>query len=553
MNKEMEVKSPLELLWQWEQTKPNDVYLSQPKDGRWIDYTWQQVAKEVRAMAGVLQSYGFEPGSRIASLSKNDAYWIISDLAIMAAGYVSVPMYPNLNEKTVKQILEHSEAKAIFVGKLDAAPWKEMQPGIPENITKISTPLWGPADYDNWNDLTAKHKPIEGSPVQPINDLASIIYTSGTTGMPKGVMHKYFNFAFAGTHAVDNIDVIEGGKFFSYLPLCHIAERLLVEIGSIYSGGKVYFAESLDTFGDNLAHAQPHTFLAVPRIWDKFQQKIWAKMPQKKLNRFLKIPILNGIVKKKIRNSLGLTEATNVFSGAAPIPVSLVEWFKTIDINIQEAYAMTENCCYSHVTRSNNIKIGSVGQPLKYVDVKISEEGEILVKHDALMDGYYKEPEKTAETLVDGYLRTGDQGRIDNDGFLYITGRVKDLFKTDKGKYIAPAPIELSICGNPYVEQCVLIGNGIPMPIALLTLSEEGLALDNTTVEKSLADTRTELNPKLDHHEHVQTFVVLKEPFTVENGLLTPTLKIKRNLVEKKYMDNFKGWYKEEDGVVFQN
>jgi len=553
MQKEMDVKSPLEMLWQWEQTKPNEVYLSQPKDGKWIDYTWKQVANEVRAMAGVLQSYGFEPGSRIASLSKNDAYWIISDLAIMAAGYVSVPMYPNLNEKTVTQILTHSEAKAIFVGKLDTDPWKEMKSGIPDHIIKISTPLWGPTDYTNWNDLTAKHKPIDGSPVYPINNLASIIYTSGTTGKPKGVMHKYFNFAFAGTHAVNNISVIEGGKFFSYLPLCHIAERLLVEIGSLYSGGKVFFAENLDTFADNLSHAQPNTFLAVPRIWDKFQQKIRAKMPQKKLNRLLKIPIISGIVKKKIKNSLGLTEATNIFSGAAPIPASLLDWFKSIGINIQEAYAMTENCCYSHVNRFDSIKIGSVGQPLNHVDVKISEEGEILIKHVALMDGYYKEPDKTAETFVDGYLRTGDQGRIDSEDFLYITGRVKDLFKTDKGKYIAPAPIELSVCGNPYVEQCVLIGNGIPMPIALITLTEEGLAVGNSTVENSLADTRTQLNPTLDHHEHIEAFVVLKEPFTIENGLLTPTLKIKRNEVEKKYMDNFKAWYKQKSPVIFQN
>jgi len=553
MGKELQVKTPLEMLWHWEKTKPESIYLSQPKDGGWINYSWKKVAEEVRKMAGVLNGMGFGEGDKIASLSKNDAYWIMTDLAIMAAGCISVPMYPNLNEKTVAQILEHSEAKAIFIGKLDEQPWADMEPGIPDNIAKISTPLWGPAKYDNWNDLTAKYDPITTSPTRSNDELASIIYTSGTTGMPKGVMHNFLNFSFAGTHAVADVGINEGSKFFSYLPLCHIAERLLVEIGSIYTGGKIFFAETLESFPANLAHASPDIFLAVPRIWDKFQQKILLKMPQKKMDTFLKIPILKNIVKKKIRAGLGLTEATQIFSGAAPISTSLLEWFSKLDINIQEAYAMTENCCYSHASRNNAIRIGSVGQALKYVDVKISDEGEILIKHAALMNGYYKEPEMTEETFEDGYLKTGDQGRIDNDGFLFITGRVKDLFKTDKGKYIAPAPIELAMSADPNIEQATLIGMGIPQPIALICLSEEGLAADKDEVTKSLEETRKRINPTLDHHEQVSAYVVLKEPFTVENSMLTPTLKVKRNSVEKKYMEHFKSWYEENAAVVWES
>ncbi len=427
-----------------------------------------------------------------------------------------------------------------------------MRPGIPDDIIKISTQLWGPDEFDKWDTLTSKHDPITDSPTRSNDELASIIYTSGTTGMPKGVMHNFLNFGFAATHALSDITVTEGSKFFSYLPLCHIAERLLVEMGSIYAGGKVYFAETLESFPDNLKHASPNTFLAVPRIWDKFQQKILQKMPQKKLNTFLKIPFLKNVVKKKLKEGLGLTEATNVFSGAAPISKSLLEWYASVGINIQEAYAMTENCCYSHASRSNKIKIGAVGQPLKYVDVKISDEGEILIKHAGLMNGYYKEPEMTKDTFEDGYLKTGDQGRVDSDGFLYITGRVKDLFKTDKGKYIAPAPIELAIEGNPHVEKATLIGNGVPMPIALICLSEEGLAADKETVTKSLATTRETLNPTLDHHEHVHTYIVLKEPFTVENGMLTPTLKVKRGVVEKKYIEWFKKWYDMEGRIIWE-
>jgi len=553
MGKELQVKTPLEMLWHWEKTKPDSIYLSQPKDGGWIDYSWKKVAEEVRKMAGVLNALGLGEGDKVASLSKNDAYWIMTDLAIMAAGCISVPMYPNLNESTVAQILEHSEAKAIFIGKLDDQPWADMEPGIPNDIIKISTPLWGPTKFDGWNDLTAKHDAIATSPSRSNDELASIIYTSGTTGMPKGVMHNFLNFSFAATHALSDIRINEGSKFFSYLPLCHIAERLLVEMGSIYSGGKVYFAETLESFPDNLSHASPNVFLAVPRIWDKFQQKILAKMPQKKMDTFLKIPILKNVVKKKIRGGLGLTEANQVFSGAAPISKSLLEWFAKLDIDIQEAYAMTENCCYSHASRNDAIKIGSVGQPLKYCDVKISDEGEILIKHAALMNGYYKEPAMTEESFVDGYLKTGDQGRVDSEGFLYITGRVKDLFKTDKGKYIAPAPIELAISADPNVEQATLIGMGIPQPIALICLSEEGLAANKDDVTKSLTDTLNRINPTLDHHEQVSNYVVLKEPFTVENSMLTPTLKVKRNSVEKKYVNYFKDWYSTEGKVVWES
>jgi len=530
---EMEIKNPLDMLWHWENVKPNSVFLSQPKDGKWINYTWKDVANEVRRMAGALKAQELEAGTRIATISKNDAYWIISDLAIMAAGHVSVPLYPNLKEETINQILSHSGAKYLFVGKLDN--WDAMKGGIPSDIKMINTPLWGPKgdDYKNWDDFCNAHNPIAENTKRANHELASIIYTSGTTGMAKGVMHTFLNFGYASHNALKDINVKEGTKFFSYLPLCHIAERLLVQMGGIVSGGTIYFAESLDTFQSNLQHAKP-------------------KMPQAKLDRLLRIPIVKNLVKKRIIAGLGLSEAEFIFSGAAPIAKSLINWFGTVGVDIQEAYAMTENCCYSHVTRKNNIKVGSVGQPLRYVDVKIGDGDEILIKHDALMTGYYRDEQKTMETIVDGYLRTGDQGRIDEDGFLYITGRVKDLFKTDKGKYIAPAPIELKISGNPLIEQVILIGTGVPMPIALVALSEEGLKASKEAVSSSLEETRTTINPTLDHHENIDTFIVLKEPFTVENGLLTPTMKVKRNQVERKYLDNLKNWYDADSSVVWE-
>lgn len=545
------LKSPLEMLYHWESTKPNDIYMSQPKDGKWIDYSWKRVGDEVRRMAAYIKSLGYPPGSKIASVSKNEAYWIMTDLAIMMAGHVFVPLYPNLNEKTVKLILEHSEAKMLIVGKLDH--WEGMKNGVPADVHMIRTPLWGPEPFESWDDIIKKHEPLTENVVRDPQELASIIYTSGTTGMPKGVMHKMNNFSYAASNALKDIDAKEGSKFFSYLPLSHIAERLLVEMGSLYTGGKVFFAESLDTFAANLGHAKPNIFLAVPRIWDKFQQGILSKQPQKKLDLLLKIPIINGIVKKKVRDGLGLTDANLIFSGAAPISKSLVNWFEKLGINIQEAYAMTENCCYSHASRRDAIKVGTVGQPLSNVDVKISDEGEILIKHEALMDGYYKEPKLSDEAFIDGYLRTGDQGEVDAKGFLKITGRVKDLFKTDKGKYIAPAPIELAISANPYVEQVVLIGMGVPQPIAMIALTEEGKKTDKAVVTESLEETRKEVNPTLDKHENVSTYIVAKDEWSVENGMLTPTMKIKRNSVEKKYLDYFKDWSDNAASIVWES
>jgi long-chain acyl-CoA synthetase len=342
-------------------------------------------------------------------------------------------------------------------------------------------------------------------------------------------------------------------RFFSYLPLSHIAERLLVQMGSIYTGGSVNFAESLDTFAANLAESRPTVFLGVPRIWAKFQQGILTKMPQKKLDLFLKIPILNGIVKKKIKTGLGLIDAQNTLTGAAPCPAALMEWFKKLDINIQEAYAMTENCCYSHVTLNHEIKIGYVGKALPRCQVKLSEQKEVLIKHEALMDGYYKEPQMTADTIKDGWLHTGDEGYIDEEGYLKITGRVKDLFKTSKGKYVAPNPIEMKISANADIDQVCLVGDGLPQPIALVVLSEQGLKKTRDDLRLSLEKTLSDLNPTLDQHEQVEKAVIMKEAWTVENELLTPTLKIKRNPVEKLKKGHYETWYAAKGMVVWES
>ena len=535
----MKYLSPLEMLYKWEQEKANEIYLSQPIDGVWHNWTWAEVGQEVRKMAAYLKSLDLPANSKIGLLSKNCAHWIMTDFAIMMAGHTSVPLYPNLNAETVGKILKHSESKLLFVGKLDN--FEVMKPGISADMPCITYPFYS-EDYPKWDDLTKDVQPLNENIVRDPHELATIIYTSGTTGDPKGVMHKFYNFSFATTNAVNALP-LKDESFFSYLPLCHIAERLLVMMGSLYAGGKVSFAESLDTFAANLSEASPTVFLGVPRIWTKFQQGILAKLPQKKLNVLLSIPIISTLIKKKIQKGLGLSKARNIFTGAAPTPVALIKWFARLGINIQEAYAMTENTCYSHVSYSDKIRIGSVGQALPLCDVKLSVQNEILIKHDALMDGYYKDEEETNKTIIDGWLHTGDEGVIDAEGFLKITGRVKDLFKTSKGKYVAPSPIEMKLSANKNIEQVCVVGTELPQPIAIIVLSERGKGKIEADLIASLETTLEVVNPKLDSHEKIHNIIVVKEDWTVENKLLTPTMKIKRNAIEKLYKENYLSWY----------
>jgi long-subunit acyl-CoA synthetase (AMP-forming) len=538
----MNYLSPLEMLYKWEQERKNEIYLSQPINGVWHNWTWKEVGLEVRKMAAYLQSLNLPKQSKVGVLSKNCAHWIMSDLAIMMSGHTSVPLYPNLSSDTLNKILIHSETKVLFVGKLDN--FLAMQPGIPTDMPCITYPFYS-EDYPKWDDLTKDISPLTDNVIREEMELATIIYTSGTTGDPKGVMHKFYNFSFATVNAVKALPLKEE-SFFSYLPLCHIAERLLVMMGSLYTGGKVSFAESLDTFAANLSEASPSVFLGVPRIWTKFQQGILGKLPQKKLNVLLSIPIISTLIKKKIQKGLGLSKARNIFTGAAPTPASTIKWFEKLGVKIQEAYAMTENTCYSHVSFKSKIKIGSVGQALPFCDVKLSDQKEILIKHDALMDGYYKDEEETNKTIIDGWLHTGDEGEIDENGFLTITGRVKDIFKTSKGKYVAPSPIEMKLSANKNLEQICVVGDSIPQPIVLVVLSERGKAKTKEDLIASLTKTMEVVNPKLDKHEKLHNIVVVAEDWTIENKLLTPTMKIKRNAIEKIYKSNYASWYEGE-------
>jgi long-chain acyl-CoA synthetase len=546
--------SPIAQFLKWERETPNNIFFRQPIAGTWKTWTFQQAGEEIRKIAAGLQSLNLPPKSNIAIISKNCAHWIMADLAIFMTGHISVPLYSNCSAASIKQILEHSESKVIFVGKLD--DYENQKKGIPESIQKISVGLFGIKEGLVWEDIVAQQKPLSDFAERGEDELLTIMYTSGTTGTPKGVMFHSRAFDHTTKILIKYLNAWERlpnpPRLFSYLPLCHIAERNLTEMLACYSGATVSFVESLDTFGKDLATVQPDLFFGVPRIWAKFQEKILEKMSQKKLDLYLKIPILNTIVKNKIKKALGLSKAGLKGTAAAPIPVSLLEWFDKLDITLREIYGMTENCALSH-SNQKEIRFGTVGNAMESVEVKLSEEKEILTRSVALMMGYYKEPEMTAQVMTaDGYLRTGDQGYIDADGFMTITGRVKDLFKTDKGKYISPAPIEMKLMKNNDIEQVCVVGMGIPQPIALVLLSPNGKAKPKDEVAKSLAASMNEVNPTVEHYEALKKMVIMKDEWTINNGLMTPTMKVKRNEVEKLKVPHYPKWYSMEGAVVWE-
>ena len=471
----------------------------------------------------------------------------MSDIAIMMTGHVSVPIYPTLNGDTVKIILNHSESKVIIVGKV--ANYENIKSAVAD-IPKISVNLYGINDGDSWEDLVNTNVPLQEFSIPKKEDLITIIYTSGTTGNPKGVMHTVGNFIESSTVLVSVIDVPKNPRSFSYLPLAHIAERIGA-MNSLFMGASISFFHSLETFASDLEKTQPHIFFAVPRIWCKFQEKVLESIPQKKLDFLLKIPIINGILKNKLKQKLGLKEAVYILSGAAPLAKSLILWFETIGITIHQAYGMTEDSVISHFNLVGKNKPGTVGKALPGVQIKLSEEGEICIKNNCLMKGYFKAPEITAAVFdKEGYFLTGDIGEYDDEGYLTITGRVKDQFKTDKGKYISPAPIELEISKNENIEQICIVGSGIPQPIALVTLSEIGKANTKEKVGKSLTNSIRQMNPILEKHEKIEKVVIIKQDWTVENGFLTPTLKLKRNIIEKDLKPHYINWFSCKEKVV---
>lgn len=390
-----------------------------------------------------------------------------------------------------------------------------------------------------------------------MKDVWSIIFTSGTTGAPKGVVINYKAIEESKWSVLElnptKTDLDGDNRYFSYLPLNHIAERLVVEYNCFRFGGAIYFTESMSSFTQNLVDTKPTIFFAVPRILSKFQQSILLKLPQSELEIALSDSEQSEIVKKKLQAALGLDKTRALISGAAPLSESLKEWYSSIGLPITNGYGMTENCAITTILLPEEKKPESVGKAQPRVEIKIdSETGEILMRGPFLMSGYYKRPDLTDGAIVEGWLRTGDQGRLDEDGNLFIIGRVKDTFKTAKGKFIAPAKIEIRFAKSEALDQICLVGLGCPQPLLLVNLSEVGKAKEKQILEIELTNLLDDINADLLNHEKVSTLIINNKIWSVENGLLTPTLKIKRNAIYHYYRDNLNHWHENNKQIIWE-
>jgi len=550
---------PLQRLYHWASTTQDRVAFTQPIGGGVVkDYTWAEVLDQSSRMAAHLKALGLSPGDRVALISKNSAYWMMSDYAIWMAGGVSVPLYPTLAPNTIRQILDHSGARLLFVGKLDG--WDHMKPGITEGLPCISHPL-SPDDarrsYPRWDDIIARTPPLEDFPTRAAEEMCTIMYTSGTTGAPKGVMASFGACAESVATVLKRIPIRQDSRVLSYLPLSHVVERGVIQQCQLATGMHVYFSESLDSFAADLKRARPTVFVSVPRLWVKFQQGVLSRMPQARLDRLLRIPIVRGIVRKKVLSALGLDQCSFAIGGAAPMPIELLHWYARLGLNIAEGYGMTENLAVSHMGTGDPAEFGTVGRPYDGVQCRIvPDSGEVQVLSPGNMLGYYREPELTRATFTDdGWLKTGDKGSIDARGNLKITGRVKDLFKTGKGKYVAPAPIEDRLVMHVAVEACCVTGASLGQPLALLMLNEEAKkqAADGgkAALEASLAEHLEHINATLDPHEQLDCLVITAESWTVDNDLVTPTLKVKRKRIEEMFAGNYERWVDQHTPVVW--
>ena len=551
----------LDCIYAHEASHPDRVYLTQPLGmGQVADYTWAQTLDQARRMATHLKGLNYEPGARIAILSKNCAHFFMAEIAIWMAGYTTVAIFPTEGPDTVKFVLEHSEASLLFVGKLDT--WDKQMPGVPAGMPCIAFPLAPKTTYDTWDAIAKRTQALGGKPQRAGKDLAMLIYTSGSTGQPKGVMHSFERISAVSKGIADRMALMLGkgvaNRALSYLPLAHCFERAFVECYSFVDGNThVFFAETMDTFVQDLNRARPTLFISVPRLWLKFQQGVSAKMPPAKLNLLLSLPILNKIVARKVLVQLGLDQVKLAGSGSAPLPPSLIQWYRRLGLKLVEGYAMTEDFAYSHTMTDTLNEVGYVGVPYEGVQVRISEEGEILIKSPGQLVGYYKRPDLDAEVFTeDGYFRTGDQGERRPDGQLKITGRLKELFKTAKGKYVAPAPIENKLNAHPMVESCMVSGVGQSASYALVVLAE-GLRPKlndpgvREEVQTAMAELLKETNMGLADYEQMKMMVVAKEPWSIENGCLTPTMKIKRSKIEAQVAPKVDAWFEGKDKVLW--
>jgi len=588
----MEITRVFDIPENRKKNNPRSVMIATKYDGKWQELSAAEFYDLVqRASRGLLKK-GIRKGDKIALISHNNrTEWTAMDLAALQVGAVVIPVYPTISQNDYEYIFNHAGVSHAFVGDKElydkVMAVKPRVPGLKEIYTFDR--MEGAA---NWEEILQAGDDTETQrQLQNIkdsideNDLATIIYTSGTTGRPKGVMLTHKNLVSTVKSVVGRIpDLPVPTRVLSFLPTCHIFERIVLYI-YMQSNFSIYFAEAIDKIGDNIREVKPHMFTAVPRLIEKVYAKIenkgrelsglkkalffWAvkvgeefdfdkarKIPYK-----WKLGLARKLIFGKWKEALG-GELEYIISGSAALNIRLQRIFNAADIKILEGYGMTET---SGVVSVNSPKakwrIGTVGLPIDVNEVKIAEDGEILVRGDNVMQGYYKDPDKTAEALKDGWLHTGDIGVLDPDGMLRITDRKKEIFKTSGGKYIAPQVIENVMKQSPFIEQIMVVGEGQKMPAAFIQpafdfirewAKRHGKNFDNLTNEEiarneeviaRIAEEVEKYNRQFGKWERIKKFELTGDVWTIEDGHLTPTMKLKRRNILQKYMHLYEKIY----------
>ncbi len=528
INQEMTV---LKYLEQHAAKTPDEPHLVDRRNGEDVCYSFAQVQEIVEATAKSLAFlFGAEP-TKVSILAKNRAHWTMCDLGVMRAGHVLAPVFVTMPPATFRYAMDFAEIKLLFVG--EAANWEEVKGDIADDITIVSLPGGELAEADyTFNEFLALgiNTPL---PVHPDSDsVCTMVFTSGTTGMPKSVMHSLKSLdAFVSALVVDSG---QQRRFFSYLPLAHLGDRAASVFHAIHTGSRLTFNDSVETFGADLKAAAPTFLMGVPRIWEKLLHGVLAKIGIDAETLKAKLEGQDGeALALQIRAAMGFENISYLCAATAPTSPAIKEWYARLGMPLHDVYGQTE---LTPMTRSSGAADGSegVGKPFPGFEVKIAENGEIVCRGPGQALGYYNNPEKTAETFVDGWVHTGDKGMIDDQGNLHIIGRVQDTFKTAKGKYVAPVPIENAFSRSTLVEQQCLYGFGLTQTVMLCTLSETA-SPEKQKVEEELKAFTDELNTTLEPHERIGGVIISEPSWTPESGVLTHTMKVQRSRVEKAY------------------
>jgi len=583
-------------LFRQAQIRPDAPAYHEKVGGAWQTTTWSTYGDQVRQAARAQIALGVEPGDKVCILGFNRPEWVIFDVGAIAAGAAPAGIYTTCSPPEVQYILDHSEAPLVLLE--DEGQWEKVLAEL-ERLPKLRHVIMmrgvKPIDHElvmSWEEFLAKGEEVPAEKVDERVDalepdgLATLIYTSGTTGPPKAVMLSNRNLTWTTDEAARIAGVTADDCCVSYLPLSHVAEQLFTIHGPVSVGFQIYYAESIAALPDNLKEVRPTIVFGVPRIWEKMHAKISAKLDsatgfKAKLAHWatgvgreamtyklrnqplpgilgLKHRIASKLIFSKVKAAIGFDRARICITAAAPISKDVLVFFTGLDISIHEVYGQSEDTGPATMNRPGNTKLGSAGTAFRGTEIKIADDGEILIKGPHVFLGYYKDEAVTAETLVDGWLHTGDLGKVDAEGFLSITGRKKEIIVTSGGKNITPINIEEAINGHPRIGQSVMIGDGRKFLSALITLDAEktddwaaelgiaadALHADDRVVAEVQRHVDEAVNPNFAQVEHVRKFTVLPREFTVDDEELTPTMKLKRRVIYEHFADQIETMYK---------